>query len=136
MSVQDLPDRDIETVAFHHSLAYKVVLRTTDRPWWRFWKSRYEKVAFVHSDFWHLMVELGPTNVDVIVLAEDHETYCGLTALMETVPKEFDYPPIALVPHTMLQPWVRRHRVLYIADPSQYDQLQTFITRNSLPESD
>lgn len=135
MTTNDIPDREVETVAFRYDTAYSIEEQATSRRWWQFWKPKTRKILVVEELFWHTMVELGPTSVEVIVVVYTVEDYCKYKRLLDTLPREFEYPPVALVPVECLDAWCRRHRVMFIHDWSLLPHIQEFITRNSVPEA-
>lgn len=136
MSVDNVPDNEIDTIAFTWASVYRKVLATLPRKWWQFWRPGVRSVLSVDPRAWHYLKELEATSVETIIVCQTVEQYTFILDLQDTVPEQFDYPAVAIVPALDTLWWCQRHRarVVNLSD-EDVSFIQNFIIKYGEPEN-
>lgn len=137
MSVDNVLDNEVDTIAFSWGAVYTKGVEIVPRKWWQFWKPGCRTILCVDARAWHYIKELEATSVAVIVICQTVEEYGMLMRLQDTVPEQFDYPPIALVPPDDLKWWCHRYRAQVVHGMTETNVLflQNFIIKYGEPEN-
>ncbi len=130
----DIPDREIEAVAF--SWDNFRTLKFGTKPRWKFWGSPPE--YWTIDDFvWHYAKELSLTPFSVFLYCHTQEQYrIALKAAARITDEGINAPhlTVALVPLTAITAWSKRHRMLMISSVTQASEIDTLITLHGQPQ--
>jgi hypothetical protein len=130
----DIPDRDIEAVAFCWD-SFRTV-KFGKKPWWQFWGSPPEVCVF--DDFvWHYAKELSATPFSTFLYCHTQEQYRIALRCVDALAAEAINAPVitvALVPIVTVGAWSKRHRMLMISSSTQASDLDNLITLHGQPQ--